>query len=97
MCDCRRRRARAAASLGVLLHAGHTQMPLFLLCTTLLLPLFQAWTFPLMWPPVVALLAGLSAIWLWEGVRPLFTGLVLFQARAARRAAPAPYPRRAAP
>jgi hypothetical protein len=68
-----------AACFGGLAWVGHTQMPLFLLCTTAVLPLFQAACFPAAWPSVPLLVAALGAIWLWEGVRPLFLGLALFQ------------------
>lgn len=40
---------------------------------------FQSWTFPVVWPSVLFIMGGLAAIWLWEGVRPLFMGLLLFQ------------------
>ena len=70
----------AAVALAALLAAGHTQMPLFLLFTTCVLPLFQAATYPRAWPAAPLLAAALAAIWLWEGVRPLFVGLLLFQA-----------------
>ena len=68
-----------AVCFGGLAWVGHTQMPLFLLCTTAVLPLFQAACFPAAWPSVPLLVAALGAIWLWEGVRPLFLGLALFQ------------------
>ena len=71
--------ALSAASFGGLAWVGHTQMPLFLLCTTAVLPLFQAACFPAAWPSVPLLVVALGAIWLWEGVRPLFLGLALFQ------------------
>ncbi len=70
----------AAASLAALLATGHTQMPLFLLFTTCVLPLFQAAAYPRAWPAAPLLLGALAAIWAWEGVRPLFVGLLLFQA-----------------
>jgi len=54
-------------------------MPLFILCTAAVLPLCQAACFPAAWPMLPLLGTGLAAIWLWEGVRPLFMGLYLFQ------------------
>jgi hypothetical protein len=70
----------AAVALGLLLWHGHSQMPLFLLFTTFVLPLFQAATWPRAWPAAPLLVVALAAIWAWEGVRPLFVGLYLFQA-----------------
>ena len=69
----------SCVSLGGLLVNGHTQMSLFLVFTTALLPLFSAAVHPRAWPSVPLLLAALAAVWRWEGVRPLFLGLYLFQ------------------
>ena len=70
----------AGGALAALLATGHTQMPLFLLFTTCVLPLFQAAAYPRAWPAAPLLAAALAGIWVWEGVRPLFIGLLLFQA-----------------
>jgi len=90
--------ACTAATLGALLRAGHSQMPLFILFSSGLLPLAQALFFPRLWVQLPLLAAALGGVWAWEGVRPLLTGLALFQLlpalsdalgrHAAARAAP---------